>query len=130
MVKQAKLKAMQYIRTIVKRIFVLAVILYLFSVADYLYNWENLVLLALFLKMILSVVFFFYLLRVIGDALREVFHRGKYMSIFPDAKEMILTEIYREMINKKKQKKGVSIQDLYIGELQVEDARTNSNNKK
>ena len=81
---------------------------------------------------LLPEIFIFIMLVVIaGFALGVIrFLLGKQKSIFPDAKEMILTEIYREMINKKKQKKGVSIQDLYIGELQVEDARTNSNNKK
>ena len=58
------------------------------------------------------------------------FFSGKQKSIFPDAKEMILSDIYHEILKRKEQKQRKNIADLYLGELHVEDARTNSNNKK
>lgn len=64
------------------------------------------------------------LIVIVGFGLGVIgFLSGKQKSIFPDAKEMILSDIYREIINKKKHKQGANIKDLYLGELQVEDSR-------
>ncbi len=120
-------KLQMYIRFYLKRIKKIIVFSIIYYFTLFFTHNPSLLLAIFFVQMILVLLILYYLLTtfwgIVGDILREIKHGGRYMSVLPDEKEILLTEIWREIVDSKRSSKARKIEEVYMGELKAEDIK-------